>query len=97
MAGIALAVGVVLLRSLTLAHRSSKSPNWIPFVAFIAGPIIAVGWVALDVLFNAPSYRIAWLDLREVLLPVLAVGTFAGIVASCAFAVAVRKRARNDG
>ena len=94
LASLVLAVGVVLLRSLSSDRPTSLSRNWISLVAFIAGPMVSVGWLAIDVLFTAPNYRIAWLDFLETYLPVLVVGTFAGAVASLAFMATGRKRSK---
>jgi hypothetical protein len=91
-AGVVLAFGLVLLRLLSPNSVRSKSHIWVSVVALIAGPIVGIVWWALDVFVLAPELYIFPSDYLEVLPPILLIGTFVGVIAALAFALAYRVR-----
>ena len=91
-AGVVLAIGLVLLRLLSPNGVRSKSQISIPIVALIAGPIVGIGWWAVDVFVLAPDLYVFPSDYIESLPPHLLIGLFVGVVTALAFALAYRIR-----
>ena len=85
-----------------LSHRKdgdgNKSRWWIPLASLVAGPLLAFGYWAADVfLLNPGMYPSAFQgDALATLWRLIALGTIVGVVASIAFAAALKARGRVD-
>jgi hypothetical protein len=84
--------------SQTIQSRSNKSRWWIPLASLVAGPVLAFGYWAADVfLLNPGMYPSAFQgDALATLWRLMALGTIVGVVASIAFAAALKARGRVD-
>jgi hypothetical protein len=77
-----LVVGIIALRFLRPAN--ARSSNWLPIAAFVAGPIIALGYFAADIFFLSRDYLTAN-DYIQSLIPILIIGLIGGAIGSISF------------
>ena len=77
-----LVVGILALR--ILRPVNANSGIWLPIAAFVAGPIIALGYFAADVYLVSRDYLTAD-DYIQSLIPILIIGFIGGAIGSIAF------------
>ena len=89
---------VVVLLSRRKNGNGNKSRWWIPLAALVAGPVIAFGLWAADVLvFNPDMYPTPFQgDAMATLSGTMVIGSFVGVVASVVFAIALNAQRRSD-
>lgn len=75
-----LVVGILVLR--LLRPTNSKSRIWLPVAAFVAGPIIALGYFVADLFLVAPDHYLTTDDYIQTLIPVLIIGFVGGTIGS---------------
>ncbi|MDB4370981.1 hypothetical protein N9Z44_02655 [Mariniblastus sp.] len=74
-----LVLGIVALRFLRPAN--SESGLWLPVAAFLAGPILALGYFAADVFLVSRNY-LTTDDYIQSLIPILIIGFIGGSIGS---------------
>ena len=77
-----LVIGFVILRLIRPADSTSR--NWIPIVAFVSGPIIALGYFAADIFLVSRDY-ITFDDYIESMIPILIIGIVGGTIGAIWF------------
>ncbi|WP_417397877.1 hypothetical protein [Gimesia chilikensis] len=77
-----LLIGIIALCFLRPAN--SKSGIWLPVSAFLAGPIIAIGYFAADVFLVSGDY-LTTDDYIQSLIPILIIGLIGGAIGSISF------------
>ena len=75
-----LVLGIVALRFLRPAN--SESGLWLPVAAFLAGPILALGYFATDVFLVSRDYYLTTDDYIQSLIPILIIGFIGGSIGS---------------
>jgi len=75
-------VGIVALHFLRPAN--ARPSNWLPIAAFVAGPIIALGYFVADVFLVSRDYLTAS-DYIQSLIPMLIIGFIGGGIGSVSF------------
>lgn len=75
-----LAVGIIALRFLRPAN--SESRLWLPVAAFLAGPVLALGYFVADVFFISRDSYLTTGEYIGSLVSILIIGFFGGTVGS---------------
>lgn len=74
--GITIALaGAVLVRSMKPPSSATARHLWLPAIAFVAGPLLTVGWVVLDI------YCVSEFTHPDDVRPLIVAATFIGVVA----------------
>ena len=74
---VVLVIGIIVLRS--LSPKEARSRMWLPITAFLAGPIIALWLLILDIFIISRDYITAG-DYLQSFVPILAIGLMAGAI-----------------
>lgn len=91
-AAVVFAIGLLLLRLLSRRDVPSRSHIWLPLVALGAGPVVGLGWWALDVFVLSPESYVTPSEYFASLPGTLLIGTFVGVITALAIAIVYRLR-----
>jgi purine-cytosine permease-like protein len=88
---------VVVFLSRRKDRPVNKSGRWIIVASLVAGPVIAFGlWAADVIVFNPDMYPTAFQgDAMATLSGMMIIGTCVGVLASVVFAIALNVRRRS--
>ena len=96
-AGLLLVGGVLFVLFLSRRKRGgSAAARWVPWVSLIAGPLLGLGYWAVETNFIRPEHYPHPTDSTRLLTAVLFLGAFAGCTASLVFGTALHLRRRQE-
>ena len=89
-AAILLIVGVILIRRLRPSDFSPRRNRWVPIVAFLCGPTLALLYFVVDVAWLSRGMYIDRSDYHATLWRVLVIGVIGGAIGAFALWIGSR-------